>query len=415
MMQFNEISGLVIVMLLAGITIQIWLAIRHISHIEQHKGQVPEVFADKIPLRAHRKAAQYTIAKTRLNIFSAIAGATVLLLWTFGGGLEILNGFWQQAGWTNMITGTALILSFMLIGIIIDIPISLYSTFVIEEKYGFNKMTGKLFVTDMIKGMALALILGTPLILVVLWLIEKSGALWWLYVWTVWISFSLILMWVYPLLIAPIFNRFQPLEDQELKKRITTLLERCGFSSDGIFVMDGSKRSGHGNAYFTGFGTHKRIVFYDTLIKTLSIDETEAVLAHELGHFKYNHIRKSIILMSATSLLGLAILGRLIENPALYHGLGVSEVSVHVGLLLFILIVPLFTFFISPLHSAYSRKHEFEADEYAGRQSDAAQLISALVKMYEENASTLTPDPLHSAFYDSHPTASVRIARLQGA
>lgn len=401
--------------LFAGVTVQIWLACRHISFIERHKARVPEVFADRIPLHAHQKAANYTVAKTRLNIFGAIAGSVVLLLWTLGGGLEMLNGFWQPMGWSSIVTGTVLILSFMLIGVIIDIPVSIYSTFVIEEKYGFNKTTGKLFVVDMLKGMTLILILGAPLVLVVLWLMKKSGSLWWLYVWVVWSGFSLLMIWAYPKFIAPLFNKFQPLEDNELKQRITTLLERCGFSSNGIFVMDGSKRSGHGNAYFTGFGANKRIVFFDTLVKLLSIDEIEAVLAHELGHFKRNHIRKNIALMSVMSLTGLAILGWLIENPAFYHGLGVSEVSAYMGLLLFMLVVPLFTFFISPLFSAFSRKNEFEADEYARQQSDAACLVSALVKMYEENASTLTPDPLHSVFYDSHPPASARIARLQDA
>ncbi len=414
-MQFNEISWLVMGVLFTGVTVQTWLAYRHISFIEHHRGEVPGVFADKIPLQAHQKAAGYTIAKTRLNVFGTIIGSVALLLWTFGGGLEMLNSFWQSIGWASITTGTVLILSFMLIGAIIDMPASLYSTFVIEEKYGFNKMTGKLFALDMLKGMALVFLLGTPLILAVLWLMEKSGSLWWLYVWAVWTGFSLLMMWAYPRFIAPLFNRFQPLEDDELKQRITTLLVRCGFSSNGIFVMDGSKRSGHGNAYFTGFGANKRIVFFDTLIKSLSFDEIEAVLAHELGHFKRNHIRKSIVLMSAMSLVGLAILGWLIENPTFYYGLGVGGVSAHMGLLLFMLVVPLFTFFISPLFSAFSRKNEFEADEYARQQSDATHLVSALVKMYEENASTLTPDPLHSALYDSHPPALVRIARLQEA
>ncbi len=411
-MEFNETSWLVTGALTVGLIVQVWLARRHVSFIERHKGQVPGAFAGKITLAAHQKAADYTVAKTGLGMVSLAVNAVVLLLWTFGGGLEALNGFWLSFSGAGIVSGTAFVLSFLLISSIIDVPASLYSTFVIEERYGFNKMTGRLFVIDMVKGLVLAFLLGTPLIMVVLWLMESSGALWWLFVWMVWTGFSLLVMWAYPRFIAPLFNRFQPLDDSVLKERIVTLLERCGFSSNGIFVMDGSKRSGHGNAYFTGFGANKRIVFFDTLIQSLSVDETEAVLAHELGHFKYGHIRRRIVLMSALSLTGLAILGWLLENPAFYFGLGVSEVSSHTGLVLFMLVMPLFTFFISPLFAALSRRDEFEADEYARQQSDGSQLISALVKMYEENASTLTPDPLHSAFYDSHPPASIRIAHL---
>lgn len=414
-MVMNIFSWLVVVALSAGIIVQLWLASRHISFIKSHQDKVPDAFANKIPLQAHQKAAAYTIEKTRLGMFGTLFGAVILSLWIFAGGLGLLDSLWRSMGWSDLYTGTALILSFMLISTLIDLPTSIYSTFVIEEKFGFNKMTGKLFVIDMLKGLFLAFLLGTPLIMAVLWLMEKSGSLWWLYVWAVWMGFSLLMMWAYPKFIAPIFNKFQPLEDNELKDRITALLKRCGFSSNGIFVMDGSRRSGHGNAYFTGFGANKRIVFFDTLIKSLTVDETEAVLAHELGHFKRNHIKKSIALMSAMSLLGLAILGWLIENSAFYQGLGGVETSSYMGLLLFMLVVPLFTFFISPLFSAFSRKNEFEADEYAKQQSNADDLVSALVKMYEENASTLTPDPLHSAFYDSHPPAPVRIARLQGA
>jgi len=413
-MEFNEISWLVLAALAIGLVVQLWLEKRHITYIRAHRDKVPDAFADKIPLDAHQKAADYTIAKTHLGIASTLLSTGILLLWIFGGGLELLDTAWRSFAWSNILTGTALILSFMLIGSLIDIPLSLYSTFVLEDRFGFNKMTGKLFIVDMLKGIALAFLIGTPLILAVLWIMEKSGSLWWFYVWAVWMGFSLLMMWAYPKFIAPIFNKFQPLEDKELKDRITALLERCGFASNGIFVMDGSTRSGHGNAYFTGFGANKRIVFFDTLIKSLSADETEAVLAHELGHFKRNHIKKSIALMAAMSLAGLAILGWLIENPAFYSGLGISSVSTYMGLLLFMLIVPLFTFFISPLFSAFSRKNEFEADDYAKQQSNAKDLVSALVKMYEENASTLTPDPLHSAFYDSHPPAPVRIARLQG-
>ena len=414
-MNMNEYSWLVLFVLIAGLGVQYWLAMRHIRHINKHQDKVPDAFASKIPLPAHQKAASYTMAKTRFGMANTLFGAVVLLIWTFGGGLQLLDELWRSTGWDDLFVGTALLLSFMLIGIVIELPFSLYSTFGIEEKYGFNKMTGRLFVIDMIKGIALAGAIGTPLILLVLWLMEKSGSLWWFYVWCVWMGFSLLMMWAYPKLIAPIFNKFEPLEDETLKSRITNLLEKCGFSSNGIFVMDGSTRSGHGNAYFTGFGANKRIVFFDTLIKSLNVDETEAVLAHELGHFKRNHIKKSIALMAAMSLAGLAILGWLIHQQDFYSGLGLETASTYMGLLLFMLVAPLFTFFISPLFSAFSRKNEFEADDYAKQQSNAADLVSALVKMYEENASTLTPDPLHSAFYDSHPPAPVRIARLQGA
>ncbi len=412
MIEFNIISWLVLAALALGLAVQVWLAMRHISYINKHRESVPAAFAGKIPLDAHQKGADYSMTKTRIGTVGTFIGAALLLLWTFAGGLEWLDQYWRGMGWEPLYTGTALILSFMLIGTLLDIPLSLYSIFVIEERFGFNKMTGKLFIIDMFKGLALALILGTPLIMAVLWLMEKSGSQWWPYVWLVWMGFSLLMMWAYPKFIAPLFNKFQLLEDGDLKDRINSLLKRCGFSSNGIFVMDGSKRSGHGNAYFTGFGANKRIVFFDTLINSLSVDETEAVLAHELGHFKRNHIKKGVALMAAMSLAGLALLGWLIENPAFYTGLGISSSSTYMGLLLFMLVSPLFTFFISPLFSAFSRKNEFEADDYAKQQANASDLVTALVKMYEENASTLTPDPLHSAFYDSHPPAPVRIARL---
>jgi len=411
----NEFSWIVLATLGAGLLLQFWLARRHIGHIQSHKNQVPAAFSAHIPLEAHQKAADYTIAKTRLGMTGTALATCVFLIWTFGGGLELLDQVWRRAKWDPILTGTALLLSFMFIGMLIEMPISLYSTFVLEEKFGFNKMTASLFIKDLVKGVLLTLIIGTPLIILVLWLMEKSGTLWWLYVWAVWISFSLLMMWAYPRFIAPLFNKFEPLEDDELKTRITSLLEKCGFSSNGIFVMDGSTRSGHGNAYFTGFGANKRIVFFDTLINSLNADETEAVLAHELGHFKRNHIKKTIALMAVMSLAGLAVLGWLIGEADFYRGLGVSTPSTYMGLLLFILVVPLFTLFISPFFSAFSRKNEFEADDYARQQSDARALVSALVKMYEENASTLTPDPIHSAFYDSHPPAPIRIQRLQRA
>lgn len=409
----NEYSWLLLAVLLTGLCVRLWLAQRQITHIRRYKNQVPDAFVDKISLEAHQKAADYTTAKTYLGLAGTLLSSALLLFWTFAGGLETLDQLWRTTGWDTLYTGTALFLTFMLIGLLIDLPLSLYTTFVLEEKYGFNKMTLKIFFTDMIKNITLTGIIGTPLIITVLWLMEKSGALWWLYVWSVWMGFSLLLMWAYPKFIAPLFNKFDPLEDEILRNRITTLLDKCGFSSNGIFVMDGSTRSGHGNAYFTGFGNNKRIVFFDTLIKSLSVGEIEAVLAHELGHFKHNHIKKMIALMAAMSLAGLTILGWLINQTGFYTGLGVNTPSTYMGLLLFMLVIPLFTFFISPLLSAFSRKNEFEADDYAKQQSSADDLVSALVKLYEENASTLTPDPLHSAFYDSHPPAPVRITHLR--
>lgn len=408
----NEYSWVVLVVFAAGLAVQFWLSWRQITHVKANADTVPPAFADSITHEAHQKAADYTIAKAHLGDASRILGAAVLLMWTFAGGLELLDQRWRTLEMGSIMTGTAVILSFMLIGTLIDLPLSLYSTFGLEEKFGFNKMTIGLFFKDMFKGMMLTFVIVTPLIALVLWLMEQSGRLWWLYVWLVWMGFSLAMMWVYPRFIAPLFNTFKPLEDETLASRVTHLLEKCGFSANGIFIMDGSTRSGHGNAYFTGFGANKRIVFFDTLIDSLNVDETEAVLAHELGHFKHHHIKKGIALMAAMTLAGLAILGGLIGETAFYHGLGVSRPSSYIGLLLFMLVIPLFTFFISPLFSIFSRKHEFEADDYAREQSNAHALVTALVKMYQENASTLTPDPLHSAFYDSHPPAAIRISRL---
>jgi STE24 endopeptidase len=408
----NEISWLVLITLILGLMVSLWLAKRQIRYVRSHRDAVPEAFADKIPLQAHQKAADYTIAKVHFGFASALFSAALLVIWTLGGGLDLLDNSWREIGLGSIVTGTLVILSFALISSLLELPLSIYSTFTLEEKFGFNKMTPALFMQDMLKGILLTLVIGTPLIMLVLWLMEQSGSLWWLYVWLVWMGFSLLMMWAWPRYIAPLFNKFEPLEDNELKNRITSLLEKCGFSSNGIFIMDGSKRSGHGNAYFTGMGNNKRIVFFDTLIKSLDHNEVEAVLAHELGHFRYHHIKNGIALMATMSLIGLAILGWLLDKPEFYAGLGVSQPSTYAGLLLFMLVMPLFTFFISPLFSAFSRKHEFEADEYASQQSDARALISALVKMYEENASTLTPDPVHSAFYDSHPPAPVRISNL---
>ena len=409
----NTISILVIVLLSTKVLLQLFLSYRHIRYIHTHRHRVPDVFSETISLDAHKKAAAYTIAKTQMGVIEALIGSVLFLLWTFAGGLNWLADLWQQTGWEPRYSGTGLILSFIIIGTLLDLPARLYGTFVIESRFGFNQMSFKLFVSDFCKALVMTVILGGPLIFAVVWLMEQSGARWWLYTWLLWLGFSLLMLWAYPKFIAPLFNRFWPLESLELKQRITALLKRCGFSANGLFVMDGSKRSSHGNAYFTGFGTNKRIVFFDTLINNLTIDETEAVLAHELGHFKHHHIKKRMALMAGMSLAGLAILGQLIDNPGFYSGLGVHTASGAMGLLLFMLIIDLVSFFVSPIFSSLSRQHEFEADEYARQQTNAQHLISALVKLYEDNASTLTPDPLHSAFYDSHPPAPLRIARLQ--
>ena len=395
-----------------SIVVKLWLAQRHLSHIQKHRAQVPDAFNEKITLEEHQKAADYTSAKVKFGRWPLFYDAAILLAWTFGGGLELLDQFARGYELSPVYTGILVILSMMLISSLLDLPFSLYSTFVIEEKFGFNRTTIKTFVIDMLKGGLLSIALGVPLIWVVLWLMEQAGDFWWLYTWGVLTTFSLLIAWAYPIWIAPIFNKFSPLEEGETLNRITGLLNRCGFNSDGIFVIDGSKRSSHGNAYFSGFGKNKRIVFYDTLLESLSDDELEAVLAHELGHFKRKHIVKGMAISFATTLVGLGILAWLMKAEWFYTSLGVSTSSTYMALLLFTLVTPVFTFLLSPVMSMFSRKNEFEADEYAAEQSEAKYLIHALVNLYKENANTLTPDPLYSAFYDSHPPAPVRIAHL---
>jgi len=392
--------------------VQIWLANRHLKYVAAHRGEVPPAFKDQIDLAAHQKAADYTQAKTSLERLDIVIGAVVLLAWTIGGGLESLDALWRSTELSTIWIGTGYLLSLFALLSLIDIPMSIYRTFVLEEKFGFNRTTGKTFIADQIKQLLLLIIIGAPLIAAILWLMGNMGELWWLWVWAVWTGFGLLMMWAYPAFIAPLFNKFNPLEEGTLKQRIQDLMTRCGFKSNGIFIIDGSKRSGHGNAYFTGLGQNKRIVFFDTLIASLSTDEIEAVLAHELGHFKRKHIIKRIFSMAVFSLAGLAILGWLVTQNWFYTGLGVSTASLHAALALFLIALPVFTFLLHPLTSWFSRKHEFEADAYAAEVSSAQSLIDALVKLYEENANTLTPDPLYSAFHDSHPPAAVRIAHL---
>ena len=336
-----------------------------------------------------------------------------LLLWTIGGGINLIVQWWVEFEYSTLVTGITVIFSLTLISSILNLPFSLYHTFVIEERFGFNQTTFKTWVLDLVKTALLVVMIGVPLLAAILWLMNQAGDNWWLYAWALWIGFSLVMIWAYPAIIAPLFNKFTHLEDASLRARIEALLQRCGFHSQGVFVVDGSRRSSHGNAYFTGFGKNKRIVFYDTLLESLSADEVEAVLAHELGHFKRNHIKKSLLLSSALSLIGFALLAWLMRSDWFYSALGVEVASTHVALILFMMIMPVFTYFISPLLSAMSRKHEFEADEFAHSNSDYKALISALVNLYRDNASTLTPDPIHSMFYDSHPPASIRINHLE--
>lgn len=393
---------------------RLWLTLRQIRYVAAHRAAVPAGFAERISLAAHQKAADYTVDRNRMAILTTLVDAALLLAFTVGGGLAWLHGFWAARA-DGLIYGLALIFSVMAIAAAIDLPFALYRQFVIEARYGFNRMTLALFFADLLKHTLLGIVIGAPVILAVLWLMAVMGSAWWFWVWLFWSAFNLLILFVYPTWIAPLFNKFSPLADGEMKSRIEALLSRCGFRSSGLFVMDGSKRSSHGNAYFTGFGNNKRIVFFDTLLARLAPPEVEAVLAHELGHFRRRHVLKRIVLMFAASLGFLWLLGQLIDAPWFYAGLGVPAQSTALALILFFLVVPVFTFPFTPILSQISRRHEFEADAYAATQTEAAALSQALVKLYEDNAATLTPDPLHSLFYDSHPPAAVRIARLQAA
>ena len=390
-----------------------WLSIRQSKHVAENRPCVPAEFADSITLEEHQKAADYTQAKGGFGRKELIISTVLLLLWTLGGGLQWLDTLWDGAGLTELYKGTAVIISFMLISSLIDMPASLYRAFVIEEKFGFNKLTIKTFLVDLFKGSLLSIVIGVPLIMLILWLMNTAGSLWWVYAWLAITAFSVIMMWAYPKFIAPIFNKFTPLEEGEVLDKITNLLERNGFNSEGVFMMDGSRRSSHGNAYFTGFGKTKRIVFFDTLLKQLSPTQIEAVLAHELGHFKHKHVLKGMLVSMTMTLVGFGVLAFLMQQQWFYTQLGVENESTYMALLLFMLVSPVFTFFIGPIMSWWSRKHEFEADAFAAKESSAEELISALVGLYKKNAGTLTPDPVYSAFYDSHPPASIRIAHLR--
>lgn len=393
--------------------IRFWLGTRQISHVQANRGSVPAAFTKNITLAAHQKAADYSSAKTKMGLFEMIAQACLLFVLTIGGGLQWIDTQWASiASLHEIVQGALVICSALLVSSVIDLPFDYYKTFVIDEKFGFNKMTKKMFFTDLVKHSLVGILLGAPILFAALWLMQGAGEYWWLYLWFVWTAFNILMLAVYPTFIAPLFNKFTPLADESLKTRIESLLTKCGFKSQGLFVMDGSLRSSHGNAYFTGFGSSKRVVFFDTLLERLSTEEIEAVLAHELGHFKHHHVIKRIAMIFFISFLGLALLGWLIDQSWFFQGLGVTSESNHMALLLFMLVSPVFLFLIRPFMASYSRKNEFEADDYAAKNANANHLVEALVKLYRDNASTLTPDPLHSAFYDSHPPASIRISKL---
>mgnify|MGYP001563409663 CR=1 FL=1 len=394
---------------------RLWLGWRHASHVAAHRERVPAEFASEISPAAHHKAADYTCARTRFALAGVATDAVILLVLTFGGGLQLLHEV--SAAWLaeGLARGLLLIVLLAILMTVIEIPFNLYRVFSIEERFGFNKMTIGLFFIDLIKGILLGACLVLPLIAVILWLMQEVGAYWWIYAWTIVVLYGVFVHFIAPTVIAPIFNKFSPMQDAEIKERVERLLERCGFKVRGLMVMDGSKRSSHGNAYFTGFGSSKRIVFFDTLLARLNPAEVEAVLAHELGHFKLWHVAKRMAWSFLLSLGFLWLLNFLMREEWFFHGLGVATPSTAMALILFFIVVPQFTFLLQPLGAMYSRRHEFEADQYAAQNASARDLVSALIKLYRDNAATLTPDPLHSVFYDSHPPAIARIARLQKA
>jgi len=414
-MEFNFFTFIFLFAILTSVVALLWLNFRQDRAIKSSFNEVPEGFNETISLEDHQKAGHYTQAKLLANHFEIIFSTIVLLIWTLGGAMNWLDVFWHERISDPILLGTVFILSIMMIASFIDLPFSIYRNFILEEKFGFNRMTIKTFTGDLVKELILTLALGIPLIYAILYLMNMStiGDYWWIYVWGILSFFTITMMWIYPTFIAPIFNKFKPLENNSLRNRIDNLLDRTGFGSDGIFIMDGSKRSSHGNAYFTGIGKNKRIVFFDTLLKGMEEREIEAILAHELGHFHHKHVRQRIVSSFIFSLVSLALLGYLIKQGWFFHGLGISEPSAHTALVLFSLTLPVFSFFITPISNLISRKHEFQADACAASHTDANDLISSLTKLYRENSSTLSPDRYYSAFHDSHPSAILRIARLQ--
>lgn len=415
-MSASTFSIVFAIFVLAALAWRTWLGLRQARHVARHREAVPADFAELIPLEAHRKAADYTLEKQRLGLVETVlVDGAVLLLLTLGGGLAAIDALSARLFGDGYVRDLATVFGLMLASTLASLPFDLWRTFVVEERHGFNRMTPRLFAADFAKGVALAVAIGSPLLLAVFWLVERSGPLWWLYTWVAWVLFTLVLVVAFPRWIAPLFNRFTPLEDGELRRRIEELLARCGFTASGLFVMDGSKRSSHGNAYFTGFGRTKRIIFFDTLIERLTPEEIEAVLAHELGHFARGHIPRLLAVRFALALLMLAVLGWLYAEPAFYQALGLAEPRVGALLAGFALVLPAFTFPFQPLASLMARRQEFEADAFAARHASAVSLASALAKLYRDNAATLTPDPLHSLVYDSHPPAALRIDHLRKA
>jgi STE24 endopeptidase len=406
--------------LVGSLAVQFWLASRQMRHVAAHRDAVPAPFARTITLAAHQKAADYTLAKGRFGLLTTAFGAAVLLVWTLLGGLDALNVAVRDAmqpRFGDMAYQLTLLTAFVAIGGLLELPFDWVNTFRIEQRFGFNRVTPKMFVIDRVKAVFVGALIGLPIAALILWIMDATGGLWWLWAWGAWVGFNLLILVLYPTVIAPLFNKFKPLDDESLKERVQSLMARCGFSVKGLFVMDGSKRSAHANAYFTGLGVAKRVVFFDTLLAKLSPGEVEAVLAHELGHFKYKHVTKRMVLMFAASLAGFALLGWLASQAWFYTAFGVqpnmSAPNDALALLLFVLVVPVFAFFVSPLLARWSRKHEYEADAYACAQASGGDLAAALLKLHEDNASTLTPDPLYVRFYYSHPPASERLAALQ--
>ncbi|ODU07107.1 MAG: peptidase M48 [Rubrivivax sp. SCN 71-131] len=418
-MQASSVSFVFALAVLLWLALRLWLAVRQAGHVARHRGTVPTLFAGTVPLAAHRRAADYTVAKLRLGMISMAWGAAVLIGWTLLGGLDALNAVLREAlqpRLGDMGYQLALLAAFTLVSALLELPLDAYGTFVLEQRFGFNRVTPALFVADLLRGALLAAVIGLPLAALVLWIMAAAGALWWVWAWVAWVGFHLVLLVVYPTLIAPLFNRFEPLQDEALAERVSALLQRCGFAAKGLFVMDGSRRSAHGNAYFTGLGAARRVVFFDTLLARLSPGEVEAVLAHELGHFKHRHVLLRMVAIFAFSLVALAALGWLAGQSGFYAGLGVAPnlaaPNDALALLLFGLALPPFMFVLAPLGAMLSRRHEFEADAYACAQADGRDLCRALLKLHEDNASTLTPDPLYARFYYSHPPAVERLTAL---
>ena len=392
---------------------RLWLGSRQIAAVQAHRDEVPAPFRGQVAPADQQKAADYTAARVRLGRWATVVEALAKLGFTLGGGLAAIDALWRHSGFAEPWRGACVVATLMLLLQLIGQPFSLWKTFKIEARFGFNRVSPRLYAADFLKQLLLSALLGGPLLLATLALMEHAGERWWIWVWLIWLAWTLGLTWAAPKFIAPLFNRFSPLADETLKKRVETLLERCGFAArGGVFVMDGSLRSAHGNAYFTGIGRNKRIVFFDTLLSRIEAPEIEAVLAHELGHFRLHHVRQRLAASVLLTFGGLALLAWLARQPGFYTALGVPVPSAAMALLLFVLTVPVFAFFATPVMSWWSRRHERQADDFAAGHADAGNLAAALVKLFRDNAATLTPDPIHSAFFDSHPPALERIARL---